>query len=435
MKEDFFIEIIKETLPESSRFIGDDTAYIPEKDLILTQDTLIEDVHFRKSTISPYYLGRKSIAVNLSDIAASGGVPTYVLISLSMPENIEESFIKEFYKGVHEICKEYGVLVVGGDLTKSFQITVSVCAVGFGNGLIPASRKNAKAGDYVVVTGNFGSSRAGLEILENYINVNLKSSCSEYSDCHSEDFSPKNLLNGENSQMDRFFASLRMTEKIHDNNMAAIKKFIEAHINPVPRIKEGRIILETAKKPALMDSSDGLADALSKICLFSNVGMEINFDDIPYDKDLSLVLSKLNRWGERGDFVAEVNPNNKIAPLEGGMGGDSKNNILNDKLFKWVLFGGEDYELVGTVSEKVYKKLLEINLPIIKIGTVIPPDSSPCPSIKFKNKTIKIDSEMMKKEIFGHFADCEQRLEGGGDEPSTEMPFNASNQATEEENK
>ncbi|OGH95829.1 MAG: thiamine-phosphate kinase [Candidatus Melainabacteria bacterium GWF2_32_7] len=360
MKEDLFIELIKKNLPESAHFIGDDTAYVHKKDLILTQDTLIEDVHFRKSTISPYYLGRKAIAVNLSDIAAAGGEPSYALISLSLPENIDENFIEEFYKGVNDICSKYGVLVVGGDLTRAFQITISVCMLGFGNGLIPANRRNAKVGDYVIVTGNFGSSRAGLEILE------------------------KNRQD--------------VPEEIKE-------KFVKAHINPVPRIKEGRIILRAAKNPALMDASDGLADALSKICLFSNVAMHINFDDIPYDKDLSLVA------------VDKIN------------------------IFKWVLFGGEDYELVGTVSEKVYKKLIDFGIFVKIIGTVVSADDAPYPYVKYKKKMIKIDSEIMKKEIFGHFADCEQRLGnplfrlsiekeggGGGDEPSTEMPFNASNQ-------
>jgi thiamine-monophosphate kinase len=325
MKEDLFIDLIKKTLPESARFIGDDTAYIHKKDLIITQDTLVENVHFRKDKISPYYLGRKAIAVNLSDIAASGGEPSYVLISLSMPENTDESFIEEFYKGVHDICNKYGVVVVGGDLTKAFQLTISVCALGFGNGLIPANRKNAKVGDHVIVTGNFGSSRAGFEILENYERLGREI--------------PKEIR----------------------------KNFIEAHINPFPRIKEGRRILRIARKPALMDASDGLADALSKICLFSKVSMVINFDDIPYDKDLSLVAAD------------------------------------ETEIFKWILFGGEDYELVGTVSERAYKKLIDSKVPVKKIGTVVAGENSPCPYIKYKDTMIKIDSELMKKEIFGHF--------------------------------
>ncbi len=151
MREDKFLNIIKEILPESSGYIGDDTAYLSEKDLILTQDTLIEDIHFRTSTINPYYLGRKAVAANLSDIAASGGVPGYILISLSMPKIIDDDFIKQFYKGVDSICKEYNVLVVGGDLTAAQKITVSVCVIGFGKGLIPANRRNSRK--FLIISG------------------------------------------------------------------------------------------------------------------------------------------------------------------------------------------------------------------------------------------------------------------------------------------
>ena len=290
MKEDDFINIIKRALPESAGYIGDDTAYIAEKDLILTQDTLIEDIHFRTSTITPYYLGRKSIAVNLSDIAASGGIPDYVLISLSMPKYIDEEFVAEFYQGVHSICKEYNVLVVGGDLTAAGEITVSVCAIGSGRGLIPANRRNAHAGDVVVVTGSFGSSSAGLYILE--------------------------------------------------NKLQGPEKFIQAHIDPTPRLKEGRKILEAALNPAMMDTSDGLADALYKICLMSNVRMDIEFDKVPFDRDIS------------------------------GVAGDE------DTARCWVFSGGEDYELVATIPEHVYEKLSR-EISIKKIGVVKASDDKP----------------------------------------------------------
>ncbi|OGI04674.1 MAG: thiamine-phosphate kinase [Candidatus Melainabacteria bacterium GWF2_37_15] len=323
MKEDIFINIIKESLPESAKYIGDDTAYIPEKDLILTQDTMIEDVHFRTSTITPYFLGRKSIAINLSDIAAAGGVPEYILISLSMPKNIGEDFIKEFYKGVNSICKEYKTLVVGGDLTGAEKITVSVCAVGSGKGLTPANRRSANPGDVVVVTGNCGSSGAGLHILES-------------------------------------------KAKIPDETST---KFIQSHINPVPRIKEGRKILQTAITPAMMDTSDGLADALYKICLSSNVSMEVDFDEIPYDSDINLIVQ-------------------------------NENTVQN-----LVLFGGEDYELIATIPEKAYEKLKQ-EIFIKKIGIVKPAENEPFAYINFKTRQkIRLDEEILGSSpgLFKHF--------------------------------
>ncbi|HSA06189.1 MAG TPA: thiamine-phosphate kinase [Candidatus Gastranaerophilales bacterium] len=328
MKEETFLNIIKSILPESVKYIGDDTAYIPEKDLILTQDTLIENVHFRHNTINPYYLGRKSVAVNLSDIAASGGIPQYILISLSMPENTDESFIKEFYKGVNSICQEYSTVVIGGDLTAAKEISISICAVGSGEGLIPASRRTAKPGDVIIVTGNFGSSATGLSLLEEIFNETV--------------------------------AISEISEEIK-------KKFINSHINPVPRIAEGREILKLADKPAMMDSSDGLGDALYKICQASNVGMEIDFEEIPYDKDI---------WEVFAD----------------------ENTVINR-----VLFGGEDYELVATVSEEIYEKLKK-EIFVKKIGAVKSVDEKSGAYVKFKDgKSLKIDSKTLNSSAFQHF--------------------------------
>ncbi len=323
MKEERFLNIIKEIIPESTDYIGDDTAYIPEKDLVLTQDTLVENIHFKLKTISPFYLGRKAVSVNLSDIAASGCVPLYILISLSMPKNINESFVKEFYKGVNSICKEYGVLVIGGDLTAAEKITISICAIGSGNGLTPACRKNAKDGDVVIVTGNFGSSAAGLFLLEDF---------------HKKKF---------------------VSNKIQT-------KFIKSHINPVPRINEGRKILEIASKPAMMDSSDGLADALYKICLMSDVCMEISFDDIPYDPDILNIFD---------DF---------------------------ETVKKQILLGGEDYELVAAVSKNAYEKIKK-EISVKKIGIVKKTKNNNHAYINFNDNKINITSDFLNTAFFKHF--------------------------------
>lgn len=324
MKEDKFIGLIKNLLPESSPYIGDDTAYIEEKGLILTQDTLVEDVHFRMSTISPYDLGIKAIAVNLSDIAASGGIAEYILVSLSFPENIDENFVKDFYKGINHICRKYDVLVVGGDLTRAAKVTISVAVIGYSEGVKPAKRSLAKVDDIVITVGDFGSSAAGLWILEN---------------------------------------------KINDISSDISDKFVKAHINPVPLLQEGRQIVKCANgSPALMDASDGLADALYKISSLSGVGMEISYDDISVDNDLGIIAQK-----------AGINP------------------------IKWVLYGGEDYGLVGTVSKEVYEKLIAESIPVKAIGRVIKPENNPEVLISYNGKIIKIDSSTLDSEVFSHF--------------------------------
>jgi len=324
MKEDKFINLIKNLLPESSKYIGDDTAYIEDRGLILTQDTLVEDVHFRMSTISPYDLGIKSIAVNLSDIAASGGIAEFILVSLSLPENIDEDFVKSFYEGINHICKKYDVLVVGGDLTRASKITISIAVIGFSVGIQPAKRSLAKVDDIVITAGDFGSSAAGLWILEN---------------------------------------------KISDISKEVSEKFIKAHVNPVPLLQEGREIVKYCSgSPALMDASDGLADALYKISLSSGVSMEVNYDEISVDKDLKEIAQK-----------SGINP------------------------VKWVLYGGEDYGLVGTVPETTYEELLARNIPVKPIGKVIKPENSPEVLIRYNDEIIKINSNSLDSEAFSHF--------------------------------
>lgn len=117
--------------------------------------------------------------------------------------------------------------------------------------------------------------------------------------------------------------------------------------------------------PAMMDSSDGLADTLCKICLLSKVNMEIEFNEIPYDKDILRIAENFKDW---------------------------------------VLFGGEDYELVATMPEEIFEKLKQ-EIFIKRIGVVKPAHKEPFADIRFKHdKSLKIDSGSIEKSrIFKHF--------------------------------
>ena len=95
MKEKEFIQIIKSTL--NSNYIGDDCAYLKDLGIVVTQDSLVEDVHFKMDYMTPYQLGYKSVMVNISDICASGAEPKYITISLSLPKHVDEDFVKNFY--------------------------------------------------------------------------------------------------------------------------------------------------------------------------------------------------------------------------------------------------------------------------------------------------------------------------------------------------
>ena len=320
MNELDIINIIKNTLSNNS-LIGDDTAYLEDLGITITQDSLIEDVHFRTSTISPYQLGKKSIAVNLSDIASSGARAKYLMISLSLPQNTQESFVKEFYQGVDSMCKEFNLSVAGGDITGSDKISISICAIGINNGITQAKRSNAKQGDIIFTTGVHGSSFAGFLALENKISV------------------PQKLIN--------------------------------AHLSPIPLLETGRKIVSTVKNACLMDSSDGLGDALFKISSSSNLTAHVDMSLVPFDEEMK-------------EFAQKLNQNYK----------------------NWILFGAEDYQLVGTADKKSFENLQKQGLHLYQIGYMTEKkEHYVC--IKDNNTFLTLDEEDIKNRCFNHFEERE----------------------------
>lgn len=264
MKEKEFINIIQNTL--SSKYIGDDCAYLEDLGIVVSQDSLVEEVHFSRRYFTPYQLGYKSVAVNISDICASGAEPKYLTIALSLPDKTEDKFIEDFYNGAKDAC--FGAEIVGGDITGADKIYVSVCAIGSVKGRKISSRGGAKVGQKVVISGNHGLSAVGLSI-----------------------------LSGQNY------------EKLFEDEK---KRLIDAHIMPKPQMEfSKRIATCQMGKYAMMDTSDGLADALSVIADMSGVMLEIDYDKIPTDAALVKI------------------PNNK----------------------DFILYGGEDYGLVATTDE------------------------------------------------------------------------------------
>lgn len=284
MKEKEFITIIKNTL--NSPYIGDDCAYLKDLGIVVTQDSLVEDIHFSTKFISAFDLGFKAVMVNVSDVAASGAEPKYLTVSLSLPSNVKEDFVEEFYNGCKKACGN-DVQIVGGDITGSEKIYISICAIGKTLGRNISSRKNAKIGQKVIVSGIHGSSSAGLKL----------------------------LLEGKNSP----------------------EKFIKSHINPVAQVEFGKNISTIVKEPyAMMDTSDGLMDGLSTIANESGVLLDIDFDKIPHEKD----IEQFENWqdlvlfgGEDYQILATV-PQNfqggfEIGVVKEGLGVNLK---LRDKI-------------------------------------------------------------------------------------------------------
>lgn len=300
MKEKEFISIIKNLL--NSEYIGDDCAYLKDLGIVVTHDSLVEDVHFCMDFITPFQLGYKSVMVNVSDVAASGAEPKYLTVSLSLPADIDSDFIKEFYSGAKKACGE-GVKIVGGDITGSDKIFVSICAIGSSENRNISSRKNAQVGQKIIVSGIHGSSAAGLHLLLN------DKKCPE--------------------------------------------KFVKAHLEPKAQIEFGKSISKTQKYPyAMMDTSDGLMDALSTIANESNVLLEIKFDQIPYDNDLKLFPN----WQDL------------------------------------VLFGGEDYQIVASVDSD-YQGGITIGK--VKSGSGV--------DLLLADKVVHYSRQDVEKQLFNHF--------------------------------
>ena len=315
MKELEFINTIKKNI--GNDYIGDDCAFLDDLGIYITQDTLVENVHFSTYTTTPYLLGRKAVAVNLSDIATSLSVPKYITISLSMPSKIKSNFVEEFYSGVNDIANEYDIKIVGGDLTSSEKIVVSVCAIGKKEHCFDVSRKNAKKGDLVLVTGFHGSSSAGLFALSDFLY------CDE---------------------------SLK-----------------QAHLNPVPKLVESKHLAKIIDRNiAVMDSSDGLIDALYKISMASKHSIEIDINKVPVSDELKAFCTQNN---------------------------------LNFKNFvKW---GGEDFELIVCLPEEIFQNLDKSKFTCI--GRVLNKDSNPVLIIKDENKQEYITKSVFQEKAYKHF--------------------------------
>ena len=161
MNEKSLIKLIKSSLQSS--YIGDDCAYLKDLGIVVTQDSLVEDVHFKRDLITPFQLGYKTVMVNISDVCASGAEPKYLTISLSLPDTVDENFVKEFYDGAKNAAED--VKIVGGDLTGSDKIYISASAIGSDTGRKISSRSNAKDGYKIIVSGEHGSSAYGLALL------------------------------------------------------------------------------------------------------------------------------------------------------------------------------------------------------------------------------------------------------------------------------
>lgn len=232
---------------------GDDAAVLsagPDGMLtIVTTDMLTERMDYRDDLITPYQLGWKSVAVNISDIAAMGGLPTWTLVSIGFKPDTELSFVDAFYRGVTACASRYGSTVIGGDVNAVIgDDIISITQMGHVEPDKLALRSGAKPGDRILVTGLVGESRAGLELLLKY---------------------------GLNE-------SITICEPL-----------VQVHVMPFPRVSEARAAVSTGAVHAMMDVSDGLGSDLPKLCRASKTGALLYADKLPLSADLKTAAGEL----------------------------------------------------------------------------------------------------------------------------------------------
>jgi thiamine-monophosphate kinase len=267
--------------------IGDDAAAWQGDNRIqlATTDTLVQDVHFDLNTISWEELGWKALAVNLSDIAAMGGIPKYALLSLALPGDLEVADISQFINSMLHLAKEFGVAIVGGNIASAPTVVITVTIIGYSKSKAMLKRSTASSGEQIAVTGYLGLSAAGLEMLRG-----------------------KAILDPEVSNLLR-----------------------RAHFKPVPKVKEGQILIEQGVKTAI-DISDGLVADLDHICESSKVNAKIKIEQVPVHPIV------------RANF-----PNHQ----------------------ELALCGGEDYELLFTADEATVAQAKQaLNCPVTVIGDI-----------------------------------------------------------------
>jgi len=257
---------------------GDDAAVIRagrNKFTLFTMDTLIESIHFTLEALTPYQLGWKTLAVNLSDIAAMGGIPQYALISLGLRSETSVKFVDGLYRGIKALAGKCRVSIIGGDTVQvPSQLTLTIALLGEVERKYLTLRSGARIGDKILVTGDLGAATA--------------------------------------------------------------HRLQRRYLPPRPRLEEARAIVRKFSPTSMIDLSDGLASDLRRICEASRVGAEIWPGKIPISRRTRKIARELGQ-----------------DPLS------------------LALEGGEDYELLFTVSAKDIEGFIPgMEFPVSLIGKI-----------------------------------------------------------------
>lgn len=291
----------------SQALLGDDCAMLDfghDHLLLATCDSQVEGIHFTFHTSTPEQIGHKSLAVNLSDIAAMGGLPRYALISLILPSQLPIATLDRIYGGLRQEAEKSAVALAGGNIAsagKSQQLVIDITVLGTVERGQAIQRNGASVGDLLCVTGSLGNAAAGL-----------------YSFLHPDPGYPP--------QAQEFLRAM--------------------HCTPQPRIQEGRVLSQQGPHivTAMLDISDGLSGDLGHLCTRSQVGARLDLASLPLLPEIQIFAA-----------CASYDP------------------------MQWALHGGEDYELLFTVTPGNEQRVIEAvqsvtGTQVTVIGSILPVD-------------------------------------------------------------
>ena len=262
--------------------IGDDAAIISTGGrTLVTTDMMVEGVHFDLTWTTPFQLGFKLVSVNISDIYAMGGTPRYVLLDFAAPRNCTLRFFEHFFDGVESALRTYAASLVGGDISSSDRIMLSVTAIGSASKAV--RRQGARVGDRIYVTGMLGDAACGLEVLRKV----------------------KHTVDPE-KEMQRGFPF----------PWSAAAPLLRRHLMPVARDPSGIRGIATA----MIDVSDGLLIDLGRLCRESGVGAKILLNDVPVSDAMKTISSCLGlspvdlalSGGEDYELLFSASPRQKV---------------------------------------------------------------------------------------------------------------------------
>ncbi len=229
--------------------IGDDAAVIEAVSPAwwhLTTDLLAEGIHFDLNSATPESIGYRAATANLSDLAAMGAAPRYLLISLAIPKQVRQPQVYDLYRGMMRACRIHGVALIGGDTSASKAgLFLSITLLGTTAQHQTLFRHGAQVGDEIYVSGTLGDSLAGLRLLG-----------------HG---TPSGASEKKPSQLSRFHRQF----------------LIRRHLQPTARVAEGQWLNNGRLASAAIDLSDGLSGDLQHICEESGVGAEVETDHLP----------------------------------------------------------------------------------------------------------------------------------------------------------